>query len=446
MVSLADNSLETGRAGRGQLRVLRLVGLAFHGLATPLDGRRLRGRTPLVPEPLVVVSPIALGHLDVSEPGIAGFLQVQRLFCSVGERRARRRARYRGAACPGSGVAGWHLLLHVSDDELRHRSLSTPGAPADSFLHFAAFVSMFPQLVAGPIVRYTDVDEQLCQLPVSPDWHQFARGLFFFAAGLGQKLLLADPIAARINPLFSDYEVLRGCGSWYAMLGYSCQLYFDFAGYSSMAVGLGLLLGLQFPQNFDSPYKSADISQFWRRWHMTLSSWLRDYLFLPLGGSRYGSWCTLRNLLLVMLLGGLWHGAGWTFVLWGLYHGVLLCLYRLKRDLPLPRLPSQFAVAPTFLAVVFGWVLFRSTDLVMSRHLFAAMFGWHGWEPDLLKACGGPQALAMLVVWLAIVFAVPNVWQVRFRPTRRWAVAVAALLVVCVLRFDVESPFLYFQF
>ena len=233
----------------------------------------------------------------------------------------------------------WDIVLPVGISFYTFQTLSYTidiyrgqARPADSFLQFAAYVSLFPQLIAGPIVRYGQLQAQLCSLARHPDWQQMARGLFFFVAGLSQKLLLADLIAARVNPLLADYQSLRLCGSWFAMLGYSCQLYFDFAGYSNMAVGLGLMLGLELPQNFASPYQSRNIAEFWRRWHITLSTWLRDYLFIPLGGSRLGSWVTLRNLILVMFLGGLWHGAGWTFVLWGLYHGVLLTLHRCGRD------------------------------------------------------------------------------------------------------------------
>ncbi len=196
--------------------------------------------------------------------------------------------------------------------------------PAASLLHFAAYVALFPQLVAGPIVRYTDIEDQLREIRRSPYWTQFAQGIFFFVAGMCQKVLLADTIAARVDPLLVQYNELQFAAAWFCTLGYTCQLYFDFAGYSNMAVGLGQMLGFSFPQNFDSPYKSANISHFWRRWHMTLSFWLRDYLFIPLGGNKFGVRRTMRNLFIVMALGGLWHGAGWTFVLWGVFHGVLL--------------------------------------------------------------------------------------------------------------------------
>ncbi len=318
--------------------------------------------------------------------------------------------------------------------------------PANSLLHFAAYVSMFPQLIAGPIVRYSELEEQLRTFRRRPDWQHMAEGLFFFIGGLAQKLLLADVIAQRIDPLLADYQSLQWVGSWYAMLGYTCQLYFDFAGYSNMAVGLGLLLGFRFPQNFNSPYKSLDISAFWRRWHMTLSTWLRDYLFLPLGGSRRGQMLTLRNLAIVMFLGGLWHGAGWTFVIWGLYHGLLLVGHRLFSNYSSVRVPRPLALALTFFCVVIGWVLFRSTDLTMAAHLFGSMFGRYGIEPDWLAAIGGTSNAVVLGVLYMIIFAAPNLWQLRFRPSPAGAVVLAGLLFICVLRFDSQSPFLYFQF
>jgi alginate O-acetyltransferase complex protein AlgI len=213
-----------------------------------------------------------------------------------------------------------------------------------------------------------------------------------------------------------------------------------------MAVGLGYLLGFEFPQNFNSPYKAINISDFWRRWHMTLSGWLRDYLFIPLGGSRYGRLLTLRNLLIVMFLGGLWHGAGWTFVVWGLYHGVLLAIYSLLRHrLTLP-LPHVLCAACTFVCVVVGWVVFRATDMQMALHLLGSMAGAHGFEWEALHAVGGSKALALLTALLTIVFMAPNTYEIKLRPNLWLGFAVGIALAISVLRFGKESPFLYFQF
>lgn len=319
--------------------------------------------------------------------------------------------------------------------------------PAESIWHFAAYVSLFPQLIAGPIVRYSELDNQLRRIDSWIDWGRFSQGVMFFVVGMVQKVLLADTIAGRINPLFQDYSELQFFGAWFAMLGYTCQLYFDFCGYSNMAVGLGRMLGFEFPQNFDSPYKSSNISEFWRRWHMTLSFWLRDYLFIPLGGNRRGQLYTLRNLVIVMFLGGLWHGAGWTFVIWGLFHGSLLVAHfvvrRWSNSLNMPR---AVRVAITFLFVVVGWTIFRSTDMSMCGDLLASMIGLHGWEADLLARVGGASSLAVLAGLLAIIFFAPNIWQIRMRANLPFACALSLAFVACVLRFDSESPFLYFQF
>lgn len=318
--------------------------------------------------------------------------------------------------------------------------------PTESLLHFAAYVSLFPQLIAGPIVRYSEMDEQLRNLIPKISWDRFWQGIVFFVAGMCQKVLFADTIANKINPLFQNYEELQFFGAWFAMLGYTCQLYFDFCGYSNMAVGLGRMLGFEFPQNFDSPYKSPNISVFWRTWHITLSFWLRDYLFIPLGGSRHGRWLTLRNLVIVMFLGGLWHGAGWTFVLWGLYHGGLLAGHAIFKSTVDWSFPKPLAIAVTFVAIVFGWTIFRSTDLTMCGSLMASMLMVNGIEPALLSAVGGTGAIAVLAVLLGIVFFSPNIWQFSIRPSLTASVVAALLFVFCVLRFDAESPFLYFQF
>ncbi len=319
-------------------------------------------------------------------------------------------------------------------------------APAKSLLHFAAYVALFPQLIAGPIVRYTHLEDQLRQVPTQIQWSQFAKGIVFFVAGMCQKVLLADTIAAKINPLLGEVGVLQFWGAWFCVLGYACQLYFDFAGYSNMAVGLGHMLGFAFPQNFDSPYKAANISEFWRRWHMTLSYFLRDYLFVPLGGSRLGPLLTVRNLFLVMLLGGLWHGAGWTFVLWGLVHGLLLAVHAVHAHRNSVQLPRFLAIALTFALVNLAWVLFRSADLDIARQWYAALFAARGFESNVLSAMGGIGGLATLGLLLSIVFLLPNLWQIRFRPSLGLAIACSAGMLLCILRFSQDSPFLYFQF
>jgi len=318
--------------------------------------------------------------------------------------------------------------------------------PAKSLMHFAAYVSMFPQLIAGPIVRYSDIESQMRELGRRPDWNQVAQGVWFFVMGMSQKILIADTVAKTAVSLLAEPENLQLVSGWVALVAYSIQLYFDFAGYSNMAIGLGLMLGFSFPQNFDSPYQASSIQNFWRRWHMTLSSFLRDYLYIPLGGNRRGRWFSYRNLLIVMLLGGLWHGAGWTFILWGLLHGCLLVANGLYRDHITIPVPKLLGVTITFLCVMMGWLLFRSTDLQMATQWYAAIFGMRGLEADLgwnsLTSTGFAVAIAaLLFCWLA-----PNTSQFQPRPSLATALILSALLVFCILRFDAESPFLYFQF
>lgn len=317
---------------------------------------------------------------------------------------------------------------------------------AKSLLHFAAYVSMFPQLIAGPIVRYSDVENRLRQLPTKIDWNQAANGIWFFIVGMTQKVLVADSLASFGTPLLEDPTSMQFFGAWFALLSYTGQLYFDFAGYSNMACGLGLLLGIEFPQNFDSPYQAISIQDFWRRWHITLSQFLRDYLYIPLGGNRYGKAIMLRNLLLVMILGGVWHGAGWTFIVWGVWHGVLLAGYAWYRETTERRMPRWFALPLTFFCVVIGWLFFRSTDMAMAGEWLSALIGVSGIEPDFGRNVWLTFGASATIAALLFCFIMPNCW--RFRPRLTWSssITLASLLVVCILRFDSESPFLYFQF
>jgi alginate O-acetyltransferase complex protein AlgI len=227
------------------------------------------------------------------------------------------------------------------------------------------------------------------------------------------------------------------------VLGYAYQLYFDFSGYSDMAVGLGLMFGLRLPQNFNSPYRALDIADFWRRWHISLSTVLRDYLYIPLGGSRGNTWLTYRNLMITMVLGGLWHGANWTFVVWGAYHGILLSLNRALAR-PIDPAPPVLRRAVTFLLVVIGWVFFRSETFGMAGVLLARMFTWQGAGVPT----GGPVLAALLVLAAGISHFGPNTWEMRhqWRPVPALAWAVLFILCLTVIYGGNQSQFLYFQF
>jgi alginate O-acetyltransferase complex protein AlgI len=317
--------------------------------------------------------------------------------------------------------------------------------PAKSLLHFSAFVSMFPHLVAGPIVRYSDIEDQFNDLKTKLPWDEAATGIYFFVMGMAKKLLIADQLAGPVNSYFAAPGGLGSFAAWAAVLGYTFQIYFDFSGYSDMAVGLAHLLGIQFPINFDSPYKALNISDFWRRWHISLSTWLRDYLFIPLGGSRKGIMRTALNLFITMFLGGLWHGANWTFVCWGLYHGVLLAGYHLLRERNLVPKSVALSRALTFLMVMFGWVFFRAATLTQAIGIFKEMFGAAGIGDLHLARVNGLYLAAVLFAWVVANFA-PNSWEIKFEPKPRYAYALALVLVWTILLLQKESPFLYFQF
>ena len=246
-------------------------------------------------------------------------------------------------------------------------------APARSFVDFACFVSMFPQLIAGPILRYHTVAEQLLDRRHTPA--RFSAGAAIFILGFAKKVLLANPMGEVADAVFAA-AAPGAADAWFGVLAYAFQIYFDFCGYSDMAVGLGRMLGFEFPRNFNAPYLAESITDLWRRWHVSLSTFLRDYLYIPLGGNRRGAGRTYVNLGVVMLLGGLWHGAKWTFVAWGAYHGLLLALerWRGKRSV-YAALPRPARVALTFLLMLLSWVLFRAVDLADAGRYFAALAG-----------------------------------------------------------------------
>ncbi len=244
-------------------------------------------------------------------------------------------------------------------------------------LKFAAYVTLFPQIVAGPIVRYEQVANELDHRTIKMD--AVSQGIGLFVKGLSKKVLLANSIGvlwAQVKA--ADYATMPVLTAWVGILAYTFQIYFDFSGYSDMAVGMGKMLGFEFPKNFDHPYTAKSVSEFWRRWHITLGTWFRTYVYIPLGGNREGKGRTLRNLLIVWGLTGLWHGASWNFVLWGLYFGILIIAERLFLEKLLEKLPKFLQMTYTFLAVVFGWVLFDTDSILSAGLYFKAMFGGGG--------------------------------------------------------------------
>lgn len=232
-----------------------------------------------------------------------------------------------------------------------------------SFLEYATYITFFPHLIAGPIVRFREISHQIRNFNLVC-YENFVNGCFRFSLGFAMKVILADNMAVVADNIFnSDIKNLNPASAWLGCLAYTFQIYFDFAGYSAMAIGLALIFGVKFPENFNYPYLSSSISEFWRRWHISLSSWLRDYLYIPLGGNRRSVIRNYVNLLVVFLICGLWHGAAWTFVVWGFYHGVLLILERGKFLFFNSHRKGFFGIVLTFILVMIGWIIFRSPSI-----------------------------------------------------------------------------------
>ncbi len=352
---------------------------------------------------------------------------------------------------------------------------------SESFVDMAAYIALFPQLVAGPIIRYKDLAGQLRRPDPAPDG--VAYGLRRFAVGLCRKVLIADTVAPIAAAAFSMAEP-SAVDAWLGVLAYSIQLYFDFSGYSDMAVGLGRMMGFSFMENFDAPYRATGIGDFWRRWHISLSTWLRDYLYIPLGGNRGGPARTYLNLALVMAIGGLWHGASWNFVAWGCWHGLWLGVERFitgrtkraegdratrRRRLSPPAAAVATAIrwAACQLVVAAGWVVFRAPDMAGAGRMFAAMLGKGGaiasaWTPsaDMAWRFGRLEGLALAAGILYVALErraadraygtpAPSLSGAR-RALGSAAVAAGAVaaLAAAVIKLSADgySPFLYFQF
>jgi alginate O-acetyltransferase complex protein AlgI len=319
--------------------------------------------------------------------------------------------------------------------------------PTQNVLEYTTFVGLFPHLIAGPIVRFTDLAAQLKRLPPSLTSEDAARGAFFLSCGLVKKLLIADQLHPYVVKLYADHGHLGLLTGWAAAVGYSLELYFDFSGYSDMAVGLASLLGFRFPQNFNSPFKAVNISDFWRRWHMSLSSWFRDYLFIPLGGSQQGVTRTVRNLVVTMFLAGLWHGAAWTFVVWGLVHGLFLGSHAVLRRAGWTPASAIVNRAVTFILVCAAFVIFRSPNLAVARDVLSSMAGLQGLDTAPQLHAIVPAKLALLIAALLVfVNAAPNTWQIKLRPRAWQGMAAGVAAAIAVMTISQPHPFIYFQF
>jgi alginate O-acetyltransferase complex protein AlgI len=321
---------------------------------------------------------------------------------------------------------------------------------ARSLVDFACFVSMFPQLIAGPIIRYRTVAQQLVYrehtLP------RFSAGTSLFILGFAKKILLANPMGEVADAAFAAAAPTT-LDAWFGIVAYAFQIYFDFAAYSDMAVGLGRMLGFEFPKNFNAPYLADNITDFWRRWHISLSTFLRDYLYIPLGGNRLGPSRTYVNLATVMVLGGLWHGANWTFLVWGVMHGTLLMGERWAGKNSLYRtLPKTLRIGITFVLVLIAWVFFRAESLTAAGDYLAAMFALQTTPgSSLLLAAELYTVRNLAVAAICAILTIQPIqafdWsQKRLNLAAAMFVLMLFLLALAVMPTQAFNPFLYFQF
>ena len=372
----------------------------------------------------------------------------------------------------------YHILLPLGISFFTFQQLSfvidayRGDAPEYSFVDYALFVVFFPQLIAGPIVRHGDMVPQFQDIQNKAfDYENFARGIFIFVLGLAKKVLLADTFGIAADAVWARILEARTLDAIMGMFAFTMQIYFDFSGYCDMAVGLGLMMNIRIARNFDSPYKSLNTAAFWRRWHMTLGSFFTDYLYIPLGGSRGGKWRMVRNVMIVFLISGLWHGANYTFILWGALHGVAVVVSRLVGT-PKKRLWRWLSWLATFLFINVSWVLFRADTIQDAGRFFMALGNWGGPTGSSTYSMFAPfytSTLAFIVryllhfwsphmgyfsaaLWLlaAFYFAVlsRNAGErlARFRPTAWRAGICIVLFVWSVLALSNVSRFLYFNF
>ncbi|MFN7913825.1 MAG: MBOAT family protein [Vicinamibacterales bacterium] len=347
----------------------------------------------------------------------------------------------------------FHAISYVVD--VYRRQATAQKSP----VHAALYLLLFPQLIAGPIIRYKEIADQLARRVVSLD--DFAYGVRRFIIGLGKKVLIANIVAVPADAIFAlPPSQLIGPYAWAGIICYTLQIYFDFSGYSDMAIGLGRMFGFRFPENFRWPYVADSIQEFWRRWHISLSSWFRDYLYVPLGGNRVAPWKTYRNLVTVFFLCGLWHGASWNFVIWGLFHGTFLVLERLGLGTLLKRADAATRYVYTWLVVMVGWVFFRAETLPGALSYLQTMFGFGVGEMPPLRLSWYLTPEVRLALLAGLIGATPIVPFLAARAGRLregWrpllaeaastvalvAVFVAALLQVAARTYN---PFIYFRF
>jgi alginate O-acetyltransferase complex protein AlgI len=317
-----------------------------------------------------------------------------------------------------------------------------------NFVNYILFVTFFPHLLAGPILHHSEMMPQFDQLRNKIwNWKNASIGMYIFCMGLFKKVVIADTFAVFANDGFTN--ATQFIDSWVASLSYTFQLYYDFSGYTDMAIGIALLFNIKLPQNFNSPYKAVNIQDFWRRWHITLSRFLRDYIYIPLGGNRLGEFRMLRNIIITFLIGGLWHGAGWTFIFWGLLHGIGQVIHRLWSKFGIV-MPRWVAWLITFHFINLTWVFFRAESWAQSMRIIKGMAGLNGisliqLNDQLLSML--PAAILICIFLFVVVFTTNTAERVEtFRPSWREATWMATLFILSMLFYNQVSEFLYFNF
>ncbi|PBQ33264.1 sugar acetyltransferase [Sphingobacteriaceae bacterium] len=329
--------------------------------------------------------------------------------------------------------------------------------PLKNVWHYQTYILLFPKLIAGPIVRYHDIADQITNREKNYTAEIKLSGFLIFCLGLAKKTILANTLGMQADAVFKlPAEQIDTAAAWVGALAYTFQIYFDFSGYSDMAIGLGKIMGFKLPENFNNPYISGSITEFWRRWHITLGTWMRNYLYIPLGGNKVSDAKLYRNLIIVFLFSGLWHGASWNFVLWGAYHGFFLVLERLFLGRVFQKLGKFIAIPVTFLIVVSGWVLFRNEDLHYALHVIKQMYAFdffHG------KFTVNNDFVTMAIVALLIsFFAVTaktkhlqdKLYGEKFTDTGKWVAVLGGIVLYYVSLSYVSAlnfnPFIYFRF
>lgn len=329
--------------------------------------------------------------------------------------------------------------------------------PLKNFWHYQTYILLFPKLIAGPIVRYHDIADQITNREKNYTADIKLSGFLIFCLGLAKKTIIANTLGMQADAVFKIApEQLDSAAAWVGALAYTFQIYFDFSGYSDMAIGLGKIMGFKFPENFNNPYTSASITEFWRRWHITLGTWMKNYLYIPLGGNKVNATKLYRNLFIVFLLSGFWHGASWNFVLWGAYHGLFLVLERLFLADVLKKAGKLIAVPFTFIVIITGWVLFRNENIDYAFNVIKQMYSFNFFDGKF--ALNNDFIFMAIIASLISFFAITKrtlslqekLYSSKFSSAGRWLTVLSASLLFYISLSYISAidfnPFIYFRF